>query len=424
MLSPVESLGREARAERLLPSLPSKFRERGLAVVLLLSSFSLSSCGPDEQAKAAPVPAPVITAPVPEAPSAPVEVVPPPVTAPITAEPASVASNFDVNSELVPSWGTGAIPPTDPANGVGAFRFICNASHLAYDDPIVYPGQAGKSHLHQFFGNTEANANSTYESLRKSGNSTCNSPLNRSAYWMPAMLDGVGHVIRPDFISIYYKRRPQMDPKCKAGNPQAEGTCVNLPRGLRFVFGYNMLNANSAPTGAAYFNCDGPTAVPDHYATITEAAKNCPVGNKLGAVIMAPSCWDGRNLDSADHRSHVAYAGYGTWGYLKCPDTHPYVIPQFQLGAWFTVDANLGTWRLSSDDMTAMGMGMKTPGSTFHADWFGGWDDNVMKTWHDNCIDKLQSCTGGDLGNGKQLKMFSAFAWEAAPRLVPVPARP
>jgi hypothetical protein len=75
---------------------------------------------------------------------------------------------------------------------VGAFRFICNPAHLAKDDPIGYPGQPGKSHLHQFFGNTAANANSTYESLRTTGQSTCNSPLNRSAYWMPAMMNGKG----------------------------------------------------------------------------------------------------------------------------------------------------------------------------------------------------------------------------------------
>ena len=38
------------------------------------------------------------------------------------------------------------------------------------------------------------------------------SPLNRSGYWMPAMLNGAGYVVRPDYVMIYYKRRPATDP--------------------------------------------------------------------------------------------------------------------------------------------------------------------------------------------------------------------
>ena len=343
------------------------------------------------------------------------------------AELASIASNFDIASLLQPASGTGAIPPSGAPDVVGSFRFLCNVSHLAYDDPILYPGQPGKSHLHQFFGNTLADANSTYASLRTTGDSTCGNALNRSAYWTPAMLDGKGGVVKPDYIMIYYKRRPSTDPYCQ----KMGVACVNIPRGLRYVFGYDMLNTAAAPTGAAYFNCDGPSAVAGHYPDIVAAAANCPVGNRLGAVIMAPDCWDGKNLDSPDHRSHVAYASYGDWGYLKCDAAHPYVLPQFFMGVWYTVDGNLdrsgswspstSTWHLSSDEMPGM---MMRPGSTFHSDWFGAWDDNILAQWSSNCIDKLLSCNSGDLGNGKQLTPFAGFTMNANPRVVPVPARP
>lgn len=339
-----------------------------------------------------------------------------------------IPSNFDINSELVPSWGTGAIPASAKPDVVGAFRFICNASHFLYDDPIVYPGKPGASHLHQFFGNTLADANSTYQSLRTTGMSTCNSPLNRSAYWMPAMMNGKGQVVKPDFVSIYYKRRPVTDPLCqKIGK-----ACVDLPKGLRFIFGYNMLG--SGKTGGGYFNCDGTAnnvagAVPGHYPSIIEAAKNCPAGASLGAVISAPECWDGVNLDSADHRSHVAYSKYIGQSYAQCPATHPYVIPTFTLGAWYTTDATLdrsgvwdgtlNSWHLSSDEMLN-----SRPGSTFHTDWFGAWDDSVMQMWSDNCINNLLNCSGGDLGNGKQLKMYKGFSWKANPRLVDPPPMP
>ena len=333
----------------------------------------------------------------------------------MTVQLADVPSNFDVNSELVAAWGTGAIPSSALPDVVGAFRFICNASHLSYDDPIVYPGQPGKSHLHQYFGNTLANANSTYTSLRTTGSSTCNSPLNRSAYWMPAMMNDKGQVIKPDYVAIYYKRRPKTDPLCaKIGV-----ACVDLPRGLRFVFGYNMLNTADKPTGAGYFNCDGTGAIPGHYKDLPTAQANCPVTAKIGAVISAPECWDGKNLDSADHRSHVAYSQYLGQSYAQCPSTHPYVIPTFQLGAWYSQGAAVEPWHLSSDVM-ADGT-MMTPGTTFHADWFGAWDSSVMSAWSNNCINLLLNCSGGDLGNGKQMKMYSGFSWTASPRVVNAP---
>jgi hypothetical protein len=341
-------------------------------------------------------------------------------TTPTATEFSIIPSNFDVNSELVDM----AVPGKD--TDMGAFRFICNPGQISADDPIVFPGQPGKSHLHQFYGNTSANAYSTYQSLRSSGQSTCMSPLNRSAYWMPAMLDGKGNVVRPDYISIYYKRRPSSDPSVQAWKPAPDanksmGIATSLPNGLRFIFGWDPTGMHPAErTGTAWFNCDGPTAVPGQYATIAEAMAHCPAGNHFGAVINAPQCWDGKNLDVPDHRSHVSYATYSNgYGYLQCDQAHPYVIPEFTLGAWYTVAPGDDTskWHFSSDEMVPD----QPAGYTFHADWFGAWDNTVMSMWMDNCINKLLNCSAGNLGNGKGMKMFSGFSWTANPRLVPIP---
>jgi hypothetical protein len=41
------------------------------------------------------------------------------------------------------------------------------------------------------------------------------------------------------------------------------------------------------------------------------------------------SCWDGKNLDSPDHKSHVAYPESGTFETGgTCPKSHPVKIPQ------------------------------------------------------------------------------------------------
>ena len=346
----------------------------------------------------------------------------------------TVASGFDAERNLIRGI---PVANSSAPDVVGAFRFVCGGEgQLSNDDPILYPSQPGRSHLHQYYGNLEANAHSTYQSLRASGKSTCNwseTPGNRSGYWMPAMLDGHGHAVRPDAVSIYYKRRPISDPACADRKGMHEGKCVPLPNGLRFIFGWDPVNPASTPTGAAYFDCTGPTAKPGHYANLREAAAACPFDpsmpadqqNQLGAVINAPMCWDGKNLDSADHRSHVGYPvldhNFGKW---KCDAAHPYVIPAFTMGAWYTVDANVGLWRLSSDSMAPGAV----PGSTFHADWFGAWDEKIMATWMDHCINKLLTCAGGNLGNGTMMDgaAVPTYGWRQpiAKRLVPLSSIP
>ena len=327
-----------------------------------------------------------------------------------------VTSGINVNSFLSPAWGTGVLPGPEAPGIEGAFRFVCMPSHNAYDDPIVYPGQPGMSHLHTFFGNTDADANSTYKSLRTTGGSTCNNVLNRSSYWMPSMMHVTGKVVMPDWISIYYKRAPAGSEECRK---QPKG-CLAIPRGLRYVFGYDMQNpAKSAPAIYRWFNCTGAGAVEGHFATIAEAAKGCPAGSHLGAVIVGPNCWNGRELDSSDHRSHMAYQSYGDWGYAKCPDTHPYLIPFFELGAWFSNDGTAAQWKLSSDLMMGSAGGV-----TMHADWFGAWEDSVKDLWTANCIDAAASCSGGDLGDGRQITAMGPAIARPTPALMDPPARP
>ena len=102
-------------------------------------------------------------------------------------------------------------PTSVPDNGTvgdGQFRMACQYSHFAYDDPIVFPGQPGASHLHLFFGNTEADAHTTASSLLDRGGGSCNGfELNRSAYWTPALLDGRGNAVVPEQIILYYKTK-------------------------------------------------------------------------------------------------------------------------------------------------------------------------------------------------------------------------
>lgn len=391
---------------------------------VLVSAFALAtaSCGGGGSGSSTDA-APAVVLPPPPS--------PPPTTPAPTPPPAgsvgtdaglaaqsvtAIASNFDPMSELLAA----SLPPSAAPDVVGAFRFICMPGQLKADDPIVYPGQPGRSHLHQFFGNDTADAYSTYASLRASGNSTCMSPVNRSAYWVPALLNGKGQVVRPDYVTIYYKRRPKSDPIVSdPTHPQYQGKAVNLPNGLRFIFGRDMLNLGDAPTGALHFACDGPVPyTPQDWSNFEDAQRGCPVGNRIGARMSAPDCWDGKNLDSADHRSHVSYGAYGDWGYLRCPTTHPFVIPTFTIGVWYTQAAG-ETYSFVSDHMDTSPTHKR--GDTFHSDFFMAWDPIVHEIWEKNCLDKMLNCSAGDLGNGQQIKQSWEASWTANPRLVSLP---
>jgi hypothetical protein len=145
-----------------------------------------------------------------------------------------------------------------------------------------------------------------------------------------------------------------------------------------------------------------------------------------------PDCWDGVNLDSADHRSHLAYGSYGSWGYRKCDAQHPYVIPQYTYAAsWTILPTDNGDIHFASDEMD----NSKPRGWSFHVDYGpAAWDPTVLAAWTNNCIEKLLSCNSGNLGNGFGLKgaaepiYYNASnntyvtSWRNPNRLVPIPA--
>ena len=320
-------------------------------------------------------------------------------------------ASFDVLLGLQASWGTGAIPGIYNADE-GAFRFICGGDGaLAKDDPVAFFNRPGASHLHQVWGNAEFDATTTPVDLASNAATNCNATpysLNRSSYWMPALIHEGGDVIKPDSVLVYYKRKTASSAYCNPASPQFIGTCVGIPSQIRFIFGWDASKPTAAVQGASWICSPGDGK---QYPNLDELfnSAGCGVGSSIYANTVAPHCWDGKYLDSPDHRSHMAYGSYGTTGTYKCPSTHPYLIPQEENKAQYMVTADMiGTRsdgskysrvRLASD---AMLPGAK-PGATLHADYMEAWVSSAKTMWMDNCIDKALNCSGGDLGNGKQL---------------------
>jgi hypothetical protein len=363
--------------------------------------------------------------------------------------PDIATTDHNVNNDLTPM----PLPATETV--VGAFRFICAHTTLATDDPTVYPGQPGKSHLHDETGVHGWNASSNYGNLRQSGGgSECNNvagfdqnqaesswAANRTPYWQPALLDGKGNAIQADFIVVYYKRRPSTDPIVSdPNNPQYQGKAVSLPNGIKYIFGAFPEDPAKTPDTQVMYLCtggasgaiyEGSPTNPISFAEAISCAKSHSDGT-FEVRMDGPDCWDGVNLDSADHRSHLAYGSYGSWGYRKCDAQHPYVIPQYTYAAsWTILPTDNGDIHFASDEMD----NTKPRGWSFHVDYGpAAWDPTVLAAWTNNCIEKLLSCNSGNLGNGFGLKgaaepiYYNASnntyvtSWRNPNRLVPIPA--
>jgi hypothetical protein len=371
---------------------------------------------------------------------------PPPVVGDVTSPngltgETAIADNFSTNFIVA-----GPAAATD-VDDKGAFRFTCFGGHLSRNDPMVYPGQTGASHLHQFFGNTLTDANSTYTSLRTTGGSTCTRTTTespqRTAYWMPAVLDGVGNAVKADWMNTYYKQIPNGNTACTAA-PDAThlGYCIPLPNGLRFIFGYNMATGVGGPNttdqspGSDYwrmgFDCIKTDGTGESYTgtkhtmAAVVADGRCPTGAWLRIFLTFPECWDGVHIDVVNHRSHIVYAdGAGILNERACPVDHPYKIPEIAISAHFTTDANFnaGKWHLSSDEMLpgwTLGQASTVPaGTSLHMDYWEAWGP-VKATWQTNCINGHQSCSAGQLGNNTQISGMQQTQ-DSIPRHILVP---
>lgn len=263
------------------------------------------------------------------------------------------------------------------SSDIGAFRTVCLWSHFNYDDPLVFPGQPGRSHLHLFFGNSLTDAFSTADSLRNSGNSTCRGgTVNRSAYWVPALLNSEGKPLTPFFSNFYYK----------SGYRGVRGEDVKpLPAGLRMIAG-KVDSQGPQPYVVAWSGDRG------NCTDRNDAIPLCSQGSEVTMTIRFPQCWDGKNLDSPNHQSHMAYAEGG------CPASHPVALPEIAFNVHYQVEDPNGTgkWRLSSDRYDAALPG----GYSAHGDWFNGWDTEMVETWTRNCHNQRRDC-GSETGDGK-----------------------
>jgi Domain of unknown function (DUF1996) len=242
----------------------------------------------------------------------------------LTAAPAGVTAPL----QLSPNF------PNGPYYALG-----CSFSHRNNDDPVVFPGQPGRSHNHTYIGNRSVDAGTTSASLI-GGRSSCESESDSSAYWMPTLFVGQNDV-PPLTAIVYYVNRSRE----RISAP---------PKGLMMIAG-NAEARSRQPKGIVSWSCGAVGGKP-RFATIPA----CGDEQMLQLQATFPNCWDGRRLDSADHKQHLRYSLRGL-----CPASHPMAIPQLILIVLYPP--------VPSGSQVASGR------FGAHADFMNGWDQTELE---------------------------------------------
>jgi hypothetical protein len=130
---------------------------------------------------------------------------------------------------------------------------------------------------------------------------------------------------------------------------------------------------------------------------------NCATGDLFVATLSIADCWNGTQLDSPDHSSHLVGAVWDNDNHLnKCPVTHPYRIPDMSIISYFKTDATFPNWQWTSDRQ--MGLPLADAGMTGHGDYMEGWSPTAKARWTKGCIDGHRSCNNGEMGDGWVIK--------------------
>ncbi|GHH40109.1 DUF1996 domain-containing protein [Lentzea cavernae] len=300
-------------------------------------------------------------APKPTQVAAPTTVATPTRAADTTTPPPASTSATTAETTKAAAAPTKAQEPIPP-NAVRVAEFVaeCPFTHKLPDDPIVLPGLAGASHMHSFFGNTSTNAHSDVNSLAKAG-STCSPKVDLSSYWVPTLLVD-GQAVEPTGTTFYYLGEGVRDDVTARIQP--------LPYGLRIVAGNAKATAPDNTTMSRW------SCLHAGHVGASKDFVNCPAGTMIESYLDFPQCWNGKDLDSADHKSHMSYPVAG-----DCPSTHPVPVPKLRQVLRYPASGDPARFKLSSG-----------PGFTMHGDFFNVWPEAEMAQRVRDCINRIVKC--------------------------------
>ncbi|KAI1084314.1 hypothetical protein F5B20DRAFT_576451 [Whalleya microplaca] len=273
-------------------------------------------------------------------------------------------------------------------------RFQCSRLVVERLDPLVSPGLIQSPHIHQVAGGNSFNSTMTPAEFDPSVESTCTTcsfSEDFSNYWTANLYfkarNGTYKRVKQmvnlglqgeEGITVYYI--PPYDGRTKV---------TAFKPGFRMLVGDPMLrdskNQQKQLCHRCYTSVDqtpfggAPCADGSGMDTAALPPKSCAGG--IRATITFPTCWDGKNLDTPDHKAHVAYPTAGSFEMSSaCPATHPVKLPQVMYEVmWDTREFNdPSIWPEDGSQPFVYSMNDDT-GYGWHGDYLFGWKGDALQ---------------------------------------------
>ncbi|KAM3519547.1 hypothetical protein NHJ13051_007425 [Beauveria bassiana] len=260
------------------------------------------------------------------------------------------------------------------------FTVNCSPLTIQRGDPIVSPGQISP-HVHVVTGGTAFQQTQSNEQARSARATTCDKLLDKSNYWQPQLYhqrhDGRFELVTMQGNAAYYIKRA-CDYAPGRQNCNNATAPIAPPRGLRMITGDPFLRtydqSSLAQQAISHVCLEGPNEGE------TPHMSRLPCG-RMRAETFFPSCWDGQNLDSSNHKDHMAFPAVGAYNFGVCPASHPTAI----LSVFYEFFYDTGA--LEDPNRLVWAMGDPT-GYGLHGDYLQGWTDQQRLD------DAIATCTG------------------------------
>ncbi|GAB1319985.1 NAD(P)-binding Rossmann-fold containing protein [Madurella fahalii] len=277
------------------------------------------------------------------------------------------------------------------APGVHAgLRFGCSSLTIQRVDPIVEPGKAPSAHVHHIVGGNAFNHTMEGDigASPKATCTTCEMSEDFSNYWTAAMY--FKHPKNGSYHLVPVVNNAALAPGTRGGMTvyytQFDFFRDNLeqqpikafPPGFRMTVG-SPANTNPNEKGNIGLRYNCLTTLINRGPEMADfPTRACPAG--IFAVHHFPACWDGKNLDSPDHQSHM-FNTMNRDGFSNappCPASHPVRMPQVTYETvWDTTKFN-GMWTPGVDKQPFV-WSFEGNGYGTHADYLFGWKGDSLQ---------------------------------------------